>query len=258
MRITNPIFWKTSTLLLIAYALCAMISNIFTTYFQADYLIPVLASLQKTTLFYWGQNRFALWISFFCQYIKDPYCNLYVQSVITGTTLISSLGILSWILFRKFWEQTFLLCMLILFSSSDWNLTTLLGNSQPYGTALFLGCLGLIAINSKFILFRLSSIVLFAASCLSNPGIVLILLLLNLLIHKNLIIESLQNKKLFRLENLGNLLQGILFVSLAFIVSKYIMDAHGNTSQYLSTSPDSFFWENIRKTSRFTDQLFFG
>src|SRR6188768_2753796 len=50
---------------------------------NADSLIPVLASLDEWTLYFWGQDRFGMPVSLLAVPFRDPTVNLLVQSAVT-------------------------------------------------------------------------------------------------------------------------------------------------------------------------------
>lgn len=79
--------------LCIAFAAWADSSRLHA-FLDADSLLPVFVSLQRWTLFYWGQNRFGMLLPLVARPLTDPLANLALQSGLSLFALAAALALL--------------------------------------------------------------------------------------------------------------------------------------------------------------------
>ena len=116
---------------------------------QADSLVPVLASLQAWTPFYWGQDRFGMLLPLLAMPFKHPFVNLLVQGGLSAFAGLAALFLLPRFVLP---ERGWLLVGLV----SSWPFLawapeefrfTVLSTGQPYQLAAALGLAGLLLLD---------------------------------------------------------------------------------------------------------------
>ncbi len=109
---------------------------------NADSLVPVFVSLEKLTLFYWGQDRFGMLLPVLASPVHDGFWNLMLQNTM-GTVLFlaGAAGAFRALnIYRPVACALILLAILLVFPGDNLVLL-LLTTNQSYGPAL--GCYGL-------------------------------------------------------------------------------------------------------------------
>ncbi len=69
----------TVALLMVVIAACAAWSLRLGTRHDGDSFLPVLMSLQRLTVFFWGQNRFGNVVPFIASWVRDVELNFQLQ-----------------------------------------------------------------------------------------------------------------------------------------------------------------------------------
>ena len=84
-------------------AACVAIGDIHR-YTKSDAIMPVLASTQHWTPFYWGQNRFGMLFPLLALPIRSPFLNLCFQSMSSFFVLFAGIFLASrWLFPTRFW-----------------------------------------------------------------------------------------------------------------------------------------------------------
>jgi len=106
---------------------------------HSDSYVPILASLQRWTLFYWDQARYGLLVPLIALPVTDPLYNLLLQrAILILSGLVAIPLIVRFVLPRSPWVHTGLLAIAALLSLAPhpWSFEYLA--DQPYGLSLVL------------------------------------------------------------------------------------------------------------------------
>ncbi len=128
---------------------------------NSDGLIPTLFSLQKMTLFFWGQDRFANLLPGLTVLVRDPQANAFCQ-----LGLRTVLGMLSPLFFCRLatqgaaaaWRATLVSSALLLALAPQRTLHEAFIEASPYGTSLALAGLSLLAFDGAAVGGRMARV----------------------------------------------------------------------------------------------------
>lgn len=121
---------------------------------NADTAILPVMSIQRVTLFYWGQNRFLNLVPALASPVRDPEANLILQVLVFGAGFVGLFALLGTLMARfvlrsserlDAWLCFALLLALFVTLSSPYALHVFVSEGQPYGLSCFLVGLGLLA-----------------------------------------------------------------------------------------------------------------
>ena len=139
-----PAARRTAWGLALALALAATWTNLGDFHLQeeADAIVPVLASLQKWTPFYWGQDRYGLAVPLVALPLKSPLWNLLLERELVLLGGLAAMVLLARYAYRgqPGWPLVGLSGAALFLALAPVHLRfSYLGGSQPYGVSLTLG-----------------------------------------------------------------------------------------------------------------------
>ncbi len=147
---------------------------------NADSFLLVLISLQKLTVFYWGQDRLGMLVPLVSSVIRHPLANLLVQSWMTTSAALLSPFLAARYLLED-WRDWFPVgaaanVLLLLLATPevqfDWFV------NQPYGVAFALGCGGLLVLERRGVMSLAAAAICIVAAHWVNVSIFFLLALL--------------------------------------------------------------------------------
>lgn len=144
---------------IIILSFCIMYAS--SKYMNADTPFLTIMSIQKNTLFIWGQNRFLNIIPFLASPIKNPSYNLFLQLWMFGGSFILFLGFsgyaISKSIFKSSTRNDYWICYAVIsfvfFTiSSQYADHVFISEGQPYGPSCLLTALGILLLcgNKNF------------------------------------------------------------------------------------------------------------
>jgi len=171
-----------------------LISSVFTflvfffaapNFMNADTIMMSVMSMQKPTIFVWGQNRLFNVVSILASPIELPYLNLLFQIFVYGISFMSLVYLTAWIISRIVFSEVrridfhfslSILIFLITFIFSQHALNVFVIEGQPYALSYFLFLLGSLLIifcNSYKIAYIIFSSILIFVSGGLNPSLII-------------------------------------------------------------------------------------
>jgi hypothetical protein len=153
---------------------------------NADTALLTVMSLQKVTLFIWGQNRFLNLVPFLASPVGSPDLNLAVQLLLFGGAFGALLAMFAWVAARlmvvahrpaDFWLCFAIMLFVFAFISSPYAMHAFVSEGQPYGLSGLLFGAGLIGYLAAPALSWPRRIVAFSALFLGaglNPSLLLV------------------------------------------------------------------------------------
>jgi hypothetical protein len=137
----------------IPFAICALLLFIFVPWAQnADDLLPTMVSLQKLTVYFWGQNRFANLLPLLTVWIRSPVLNAEAQLVLRVAFGLLAPAFFSGLFYRRWTDvlcATLAADCLVLIAASPAFIHETYIVATPYGTALACAAIGMALVREE-------------------------------------------------------------------------------------------------------------
>lgn len=239
-------FLKRGFTLLLAVLLALIVFNrAVPTHFDADTVLQSVMSIQKVTLFYWGQDRYANFLPFLYSWIPSLRANLLAIYFTSGITFFLLLELISDLLaklsgrkvatFRLVYFLVLSLVSLVVLNKKG--IYTFAYAAQPYSMSfLLMGWSWLLICNNR--IEGLKTIVVFLLMLVAvgiNPSIMLITWACFVIY-------------LFYRQNLKTLILPILATGLFFFWQYLSSGINAPHEDYSKFSQTAVFFENLRST----------
>ena len=135
------------------FAACVFLIFAFVPWAQnADDLMPTIVSLQKLTVYFWGQNRFANLLPMLTTWIRSPEQNAEAQLLLRVVFGLMAPAFFCGLFFQRWvdvWRATLAADCLVLIAASPAFLHETYIVATPYGTALACAALAMALLDRK-------------------------------------------------------------------------------------------------------------
>lgn len=127
-------------------AVCAAFSSYYLVIIGPDTIVAYMASLEKWTPFFWGQDRYGMLIPLLTLPISNPFYNIVLQNILHILTSVGAFFVLSRFLFSDdHWLEAGMLSLLLFIGlNGAQDAKEFLCPWQIYGPGLFFGLLALV------------------------------------------------------------------------------------------------------------------